>query len=118
MKGKHSMKTHRLILSAIWVLIPFSMLCAPAQEKKLKKSELPPAVQKTANEQSRGATVKSYSSEVEDGKLQYEVSLIANGHGKDVTIAPDGSVLEVEEEVALDSLPAGVREGLLRQAGR
>jgi hypothetical protein len=90
---------------------------AGAREKRLKKADLPPAVQKTADEQSRGATVKGYASEKENGRLQYEVQLLVNGHSKDVTIAPDGKVLEIEEEVALDALPAAVREGLQRKAG-
>jgi len=79
---------------------------------------LPPAVQKTADEQSKGATVKGYSSEVEAGRIQYEVELLANGHSKDVTIAQDGTILELEEEVALDALPAVVREALQKKAGR
>jgi len=45
------------------------------------------------------------------------VELFANGHSKDVTIAGDGSVLEVEEEVALEALPAAVREALQKKAG-
>jgi uncharacterized membrane protein YkoI len=90
---------------------------ASAQEKKLKKSDLPAAVQKTADEQSKGGTVKGYSSETEDGKLQYEVQLTVSGHSKDVSISPEGAVLEVEEEVALDKLPAEVREGLQKKAG-
>jgi len=92
-------------------------LGASAQEKKVKKSDLPAAVQKTADEQSKGATVKSYGSETEDGKLIYEVQLTVNGHSKDVSISPEGAVLEVEEEVAMDSLPAEVREGLKQKAG-
>ena len=90
---------------------------AGAQEKRLKKADLPPAVQKTADEQSQGATVKGYASGKENGRLQYEVELVVDGHSKDVTIAPDGKVLEIEEEVALDALPAAVREGLQRKAG-
>jgi uncharacterized membrane protein YkoI len=88
-----------------------------AQEKKLKKSDLPPAVQKTADAESKGATVKGYSSEKEDGKQLYEVEMAVNGHSKDVTIASDGSVVEIEEEVALDKLPDAVREGLQKSAG-
>jgi hypothetical protein len=34
-----------------------------------------------------------------------------------VSIAPDGTVLEIEEEVAFDSLPATVRAGLTQAAG-
>lgn len=90
---------------------------AQAQDKKLKKADLPAAVQKAADEQSKGATVKGYSSETEDGKLQYEVSLTVNGHGKDVAIAPDGTINEVEEEVVLDKLPAAVRDALTKKAG-
>ncbi|HYL22175.1 MAG TPA: hypothetical protein VEU74_10470 [Gemmatimonadales bacterium] len=88
-----------------------------AQEKRLKRSDLPPAVLKTADEQSAGASVRGYSSETEDGRLEYEVALTVHGHGRDVTIAPDGTLLEIEEEVAVDSLPAAVRTGLLQAAG-
>jgi len=90
---------------------------AAAQDKKLKRSDLPPAVGKTADAQSVGATVRGYSSETEDGQLSYEVALTVKGHGRDVSIAPDGTVLEIEEEVAFDSLPAAVRAGLTQAAG-
>ncbi|HEY6304837.1 MAG TPA: hypothetical protein VI488_00080 [Candidatus Angelobacter sp.] len=107
-----------------WVILAITMLAmlfmaanASSQEKKLKKSDLPPAVQKTADEQSQGATVKGYSSEMDEGKLVYEVELTVNGHSKDVSISKDGSVIEVEEEVALDSLSAPVKEAFEKKAG-
>jgi hypothetical protein len=90
---------------------------AMAQEKHIKKSDLPAAVQKIAEEQRKGATVRGYSEETEDGKLEYEVEMTVNGHGKDVSIDPDGNVLEVEEQVNLGRLPAAVREGLQQKAG-
>jgi hypothetical protein len=90
---------------------------AAAQDKRLKRSDLPPAVQKTADEQSAGATVRGYASETEDGKLEYEVALTVHGHRRNVTIAPDGTLLEIEEEVVLASLPAAVRAGLMHAAG-
>jgi len=111
------MKHADLIISTLSVLLIFSAPAASAAEKKLKKSDLPPAVQKTADEQSQGATVKGYASEVEHGQLQYEVELMTNGRSKDVTISKEGSVLEVEEETALDALPAAVREALQKKAG-
>jgi uncharacterized membrane protein YkoI len=89
-----------------------------AQEKKLQRSELPPAVQKTVDEQSKGATVKGFSAEVEDGKKIYEVQLTVNGHGKDVSMDAQGHVLEIEEETSLESLPAAVRDGLTKAAGK
>ncbi|HEX9393588.1 MAG TPA: hypothetical protein VF923_02980 [Gemmatimonadales bacterium] len=100
------------------LLLTFAVAAqAAAQDKKLKRSDLPPAVGKTADAQSAGATVRGYSSETEDGQLSYEVALTVNGHARDVSIAPDGTVLEIEEEVAFDSLPAAVRAGLTQAAG-
>ncbi|HXZ28939.1 MAG TPA: hypothetical protein VEG08_13180 [Terriglobales bacterium] len=99
---------------ALALLVAASM---PGKEKPLRQSDLPAAVRRTAAELSRGATVRGYSSEVEDGKLVYEVQLTVNGHGEDVTIAADGTVLEVEEQVALEALPAAVRDALQRKAG-
>jgi hypothetical protein len=90
---------------------------AATQERRLKRSDLPAAVLKTVNQESQGATIRGYSSETNDGRLEYEVALSVHGHNKDVSIAADGSVLEIEEEVALDSLPAPVRDGLRQLAG-
>ena len=88
-----------------------------AAEKALKKSDLPAAVQKTADEQSKGATIRGYSSEVEGGALQYEVAMVVGGHSRDVSIALDGRVLEIEEEIAWNALSAAVRQGLEKMAG-
>ena len=90
---------------------------ASAQEKRLKRSDLPPAVQKAADEQSKGAVVRGYSSETENGQLEYEVAMTIRGHGRDVSMAADGTILEIEEQVALDSLPAAVRAALEEKAG-
>lgn len=86
------------------------------QEKHIKRSDLPAAVQKTADEQRKGAKVRGYTSETEEG-LEYEVEMIFDSHTKDVSIDPSGNVLEVEEQVILDKLPAEVREGLQKRAG-
>jgi hypothetical protein len=98
------------------ILLSFSAI-GSAKDKPLTKSQLPLPVRKTADEQSKGATVRGYSSEVENGKLEYEVQLTVNGRSRDVTIAPDGHVLEVEDEVPQDELPAPVREAIQKRAG-
>ena len=43
--------------------------------------------------------------------------MIVNGHSKDVLIAADGTVVEVEEQVTLDSLSPEVKAGLQAKAG-
>ena len=90
---------------------------AAAQERKLTRSELPAAVQRTADEQSKGATVHGYSTEKDEGQTVYEVEMTMHGRSRDVTIDSTGNVLEVEEQVTLDSLPEAVRTGLKQAAG-
>ena len=90
---------------------------AQAQEKKIKREDLPPAVEKTVAAQSHSAAIKGFSSEVDEGKTLYEVELTMNGHGKDISMDKDGKIVEVEEEVAMDSLPPQVKAGLTKAAG-
>jgi hypothetical protein len=90
---------------------------ALAQEKKIQRADLPPAVEKTVAAQSQGATIKGFSQEVEDGQTLYEAEMTVSGHSRDVSIDANGAVVEVEEQVALDSLPAAVKAGLVAKAG-
>ena len=90
---------------------------ASSQEKKIKRSDLPPAVEKTVAAQSAGATVKGFSKENEKGQTYYEAEMIVNGHTKDILIDTNGAIVEVEEEVAMDALPAEVKAGLQAKAG-
>jgi uncharacterized membrane protein YkoI len=94
-------------------------LVAPAQdeEKKVKRSDLPPAVEKAVVAQSKGATIRGFSQEQENGKTIYEAELMVNGHSKDVSIDADGVVVEVEEQVGAESLSPAVRDGLQAKAG-
>jgi uncharacterized membrane protein YkoI len=91
-------------------------LAAAAQDKKISEKELPAAVKKTVQEQSKGATIKGYLTEVEHGKKVYEVEMMVDGHSKDIQIAADGTLNEIEEEVAFDSLPAAVQTALTKKA--
>jgi hypothetical protein len=87
------------------------------QEKKLKRAQLPAAVEKTVATESQGATIKGFATEVEKGRRLYEVALVVDGHSKDISMDKHGNVVEVEEEVSMDSLPAAVQEGLRKAAG-
>jgi uncharacterized membrane protein YkoI len=89
-----------------------------AQEKKIQRTDLPPAVEKTVAAQSQGATIKGFSTEKENGQTYYEAEMAVSGHTKDVLIDPAGTVVEVEEQVALDSIPAAVKDGLEAKAGK
>jgi hypothetical protein len=103
-----------------FVIVVLMLLIASncrAQEKKISRSDLPAAVERTVQAESRGATIRGFSEEKEDGKTYYEVEMSVNGHSKDVTIDSEGAVSEVEEEITLHSIPRAVQKGLKAKAG-
>ena len=109
------------VKAATFVMAMAGLLIAAtshAEEKQIKRSELPAAVEKTVAEQSKNATVKGFSKEVEDGKTIYEAELTVNGHGKDIAMDAQGNIVEIEEEVEMATLPAAVKDGLTKAAGK
>jgi uncharacterized membrane protein YkoI len=107
------MKIVSLALVAAFALSTLAL----AQEKKIQRTELPPAVEKTVATQTQGATIKGFSQEKENGQTYYEAEMTVNGHSKDVEMDATGAIVEVEEQVTLDSLPAAVKAGLQAKAG-
>ena len=106
----------KMILGVIVIAIGFSS--ARASEKAVNMKDLPAAVRRTVQEQSQGAVIRRLSKEIEGGKTVYEVEMKVKGHGKDVTIDASGEVIEVEEEVPLESLPNAARAAIEKAAGR
>jgi hypothetical protein len=88
-----------------------------AEDIKIKRSDLPPAVEATVSAQSVSASVRGFSVERENGKTFYEAAMTVNGHSKDILINSKGEIVEVEEEVAIAELTRDVKNGLLDKAG-
>jgi hypothetical protein len=109
------MKNYLVAFAAGTLLLAGS---SSAQEKKINRSDLPPAVEKAVAAQSSGATIRGFSTEKEKGQTLYEVEMTVNGHSKDISMMTDGSIVEVEEQVALDSLSPEVKAGLQAKAGK
>jgi uncharacterized membrane protein YkoI len=103
-------------VSSVAVLL-FAVPVVRGAEKKITRAELPPAVEKTVAELAKDATIRGFSTEIEQGKTYYEAQLTVNGRGRDVSIDESGKVVEVEEELAIDTLPAAVKKGLQKAAG-
>jgi uncharacterized membrane protein YkoI len=104
---------------AIAILFCVGGLCATvrAEDIKIKRSDLPPAVEATVSSQSEGASVRGFSMEKENGKTFYEAEMIVNGHTRDILMDSKGEIVEVEEEVAMAELTPDVKTGLLIKAG-
>jgi hypothetical protein len=111
------MQVRRTVVLAAVVAGLAAFSTVRAQEKKIKREDLPAAVEKTVAAQSEGAKVKGFSTEVQKGKTFYEAELVVQGHSKDILMDAEGNIVEVEEEVGMAALPAAVKEGLTKSAG-
>src|SRR5205085_7345108 len=103
---KRRLTKMRMKVFATPLVVGVLFCVAPAQERKINRSQLPPAVEQTVARESAGATIKGFATEVEHGQKLYEASLVVNGHTKDILIDRQGNIVEVEEQVSIDSLPA------------
>ncbi len=63
-----------------------SVASSVAQEKKIKRSDLPAAVEKTVSAQSQRATIRGFSEERENGQMYYEAEMTVDGHSKDLLV--------------------------------
>lgn len=111
------MHSSKLVVIAALSLSVMTFAQEQEKEKKIPRAALPPAVEKTVAAQSQGATIKGFSQEKEKDQTFYEAEMTVSGHSKDVLIDVSGTVVEVEEQVALDSLPSAVKAGLQAKAG-
>ena len=110
--------TNTRIFAGVFVSIVLFAAVATPQERKINRSDLPAAVEKTVAAQSHEATVRGFSREEENGQMFYEAELIVSDHDKDVLIDANGKVVEIEEQVEIGSLPAAVKDGLQARAGK
>ena len=107
---------HKTFFALLAIVMTYSV--ANAQEKKITRKQLPPTVEKTIAAETQNASIKGFAREVENGQTFYEASLAVNGHNKDILMDPSGNIVEVEEQVTMDSLPAAVQAALKKAAGR
>lgn len=81
-------------------------------EETVNLQDLPAAVKTAVKAQTGGATILRASKEREDGRITYEVETKLDGKGRDLTFDERGSLLEVEQEVNLGSIPGPARKAI------
>ena len=106
--------THKI---ALLLAITALASAAAAADKKLTLKDLPVAVQKTVQETAKGGEIKNIAKETEKGVSQYEVETIVNGKHRDFNVDSKGTLLVVEEETSLDSIPAAAKATILKKVG-
>src|ERR1700737_384181 len=113
--------THMVLAAALFAGVSTIAITAQdkdSKEQKVTLEQLPAAVQAAVKEQTKGATVKGFAIETENGKKLYEAELTVNGHAKDISFDAGGAIVSVEEETTLDKIPAPARAALEKAAGQ
>ena len=85
---------------------------ARADEEKVPLEKLPKKVMEAVKDRFPGAKLLGATTEKEDGKTVYEVSLTYKDHHHDVTLQPDGKIVSIEREIPAKDLPRAVAEAL------
>ncbi len=85
-------------------------------EDRVSIDQVPAAVKATILKEAKGGTVKEIERETEKGKTIYEAEIIIDGRKIEIEVAADGTLLEREEEISLDQVPAAVKATILKEA--
>jgi hypothetical protein len=86
-------------------------------ERQVKESEVPPAALQALKKLAGGAAITEFAEEVEHGSKFYEGSWKGPGGNVDGLVTENGDVVEIEEAVSADAVPASVRKTAQREAG-
>lgn len=107
------MKTLLLATAALGLALPaLAQAQANPDESTISMDEVPQEVMATAQENAAGATFEQVSVENEDGTEIYEFATTKDGMGFEVDVLADGTLEEIEEEIAMDALPEAVSSAL------
>ena len=121
MKWKHWKPIAAVILFAV-------ILCVAAyaaqvaetdkSERGITESEVPAAALATLKKLAGGAKITEFAEEVDDGHTFYEGSWqTRSGANMDVLVTQAGDLLEIEEQVPADKVPAAVLKVATKVAG-
>jgi hypothetical protein len=103
----------------IGIMIRFlciTLAVALVAETPVKMKDLPPAVQKAVEEQTKGSQIKGLSKEVEKGTTMYEVETMRNGKARDLLFDAMGALVSVEEPVSIEAIPGAAKAALMKLA--
>jgi hypothetical protein len=103
--------------AAILALIATAAQLTAAQaEAHVPCKTLPAAVLHQAKAEAGDATIRGCVKDKENGKLTYEVETLKDGKSRDILLDDSGSVLELEQQVEVASLPPAVSDAITKAA--
>ena len=98
------------IYSALLLTLASTLVAAaPTQEKKLSKKNIPAPVLAAFHKAYPKATVRAAAEEQKDGKTTYEIESMDGKTARDLQYLADGTVVEIEETIAISEIPEAVK---------
>jgi putative PepSY-like beta-lactamase-inhibitor len=83
-----------------------------ANEAKVALDKLPKPVLEAVKAKFPEAKLVRAEKEKEEGKTQYEVTILSKGQSMQVIVTPEGAVVQVEKKIAATDLPQAVAKAL------
>jgi hypothetical protein len=90
----------------------------PSSERTVKESEVPGPALAALKKLAAGAAFTEFAEEVEHGHTFYEGSWRGPHGNVDALVTPGGDIVEIEESMPPDGIPAGVRAAAEKEAGK
>jgi hypothetical protein len=92
----------------------------PAEaERKVTEADIPAAALAALKKLAAGAEITEFAEEVEFGHTFYEGSWkSASGANMDVLVTPTGDLMEIEEQLSIDNVPAAALKVARKAAGK
>src|SRR3954451_3378769 len=94
------------------VLISAGTSWATAEEQKISCDQVPSVVRSAFAKTFPKAAINECATELEKGKTAYEISSREGEIGRDVLFYPDGTLIVVEETIALGDAPDPVQQAV------
>jgi len=85
---------------------------AEPKAEKIALDKVPQPIMKAVTTRFPGAKLRSVEKEIEDGKVVFDVELTQEGRKYEMDIKEDGTILQIEKEVAAKNLPQAVTKTL------
>jgi uncharacterized membrane protein YkoI len=116
------MKTRKMIAASLAGMAMAAgmatLAAAGGHEDLVTLAQTPPAVQLTIQQHATALDIKKIDMEIEDGQVVYSVEIVKDGKETELEVAADGTLMEADEEMALEAAPEAVRTALAAQAGK
>jgi hypothetical protein len=90
----------------------------PPHEREIKEAEVPAAALAALKKLAGGAAFTEFAEEVDYGQTVYEGSWKGPDGNVDAVVTKTGDVVEIEEIMPVEKVPAGVRTAAEKEAGK